>query len=1103
MKSTHIKIISTALLTLLVLSILPATVLLIKPAHAQGTITLSSENFNPYKVVEIRVDIPGLTESFIELQLLRAGQPVELKNLADNTTYKFKAIRVATGVYYAYLGGNMTNLDNIPKYPKMSRTGNEDAFVKINYTGGPTTFTIEVLGYGITKDIAYTVAPSTITLDRTSIPIRRSSEFKITLTLADQDLNFDPTAVDKFTSTDTSLISLRITHINGTTGESKDVYADLGSFTISESAANSGRFAITFTVQNMISWLGISKLGKDDTLIFRASSNLTIPIPSGNVWGGDTDYYDTKMVKATYTYPKISLDFTQQRLKITIDSPDDNVDTGKKDNLEVAVNIAYAGRIYSIPAAKFTETGVNTGVFEFSLPVVWNTTRAIDTTKYHIGFAPEYRSFSVEVTYLDISASATYSTVAPEIDVVKATPKIVQFTIKDRDLNIRSGSVEYLSPKVSDNTILFNTSTGYDEWVTLYKVYVKDDKGRPINLPPDYRPSFFETDLNSGIFNLMLPAAGVFEAGKTYIIDIVDRTGVATTVTKVITIMEVKVELDRAVYPVNATTGIKVYITYYNDTANVNPTARETIPSGTLKYNVTDITGAIITNGSVDVLRETGPDTGVFEGSITLNANTPKWIDAKLVVYVAGNPDIKAEAVFKPYALTPADMSVAPAQVNLTGCFKVTVNDPDADVDSRAKNSFYVNVAGSKGTKTLKLTETGVNTGVFEGEFCDVAAVAKPGDTIKVEHVEKTPVLTPDTPSFTDYEYSITATVKVLSFSGTLEVPKDWIGPYETMTITVTDPDLNVDPAMADSASVRVAVEGVARTIPVTLTETGVNTGVFKGKLNLPMELTGSDTPAPDVIGQYIGRKVTIVYIDETDATGSRATIVRTLTIRAVDAEILVDKTAVNIGDTLKITIKNADIAQNPAATFRRVMISSTTYPTGITLYALEVEPGVYETSVKVTSLAEWVIGAPEIPAKLGDTITIAYEDPIAADGKSKTFTRTVAVGIFVEMPGRAEKVRFVDVVTGAEVAPKVGREVFLTVTLRNTDIVERGMTAIVVVRDPAGVAVARFAAVVTLGAGASTEVSFGWTPIVSGSHTVEVYIVKSLADRTPVGEPA
>jgi hypothetical protein len=92
---------------------------------------------------------------------------------------------------------------------------------------------------------------------------------------------------------------------------------------------------------------------------------------------------------------------------------------------------------------------------------------------------------------------------------------------------------------------------------------------------------------------------------------------------------------------------------------------------------------------------------------------------------------------------------------------------------------------------------------------------------------------------------------------------------------------------------------------------------------------------------------------------------------------------------------------------------------------------------------------------------------------------------------------------TGAEVKPSVGKEVFLTLTIRNTDIVERSMTVIVVVRDPAGVAVARYAATVTLGAGAATDVSFGWTPIVSGDHSVEVYIVKSLADRTPVGAPA
>jgi hypothetical protein len=172
-------------------------------------------------------------------------------------------------------------------------------------------------------------------------------------------------------------------------------------------------------------------------------------------------------------------------------------------------------------------------------------------------------------------------------------------------------------------------------------------------------------------------------------------------------------------------------------------------------------------------------------------------------------------------------------------------------------------------------------------------------------------------------------------------------------------------------------------------------------------------------------------------------------------------------------------------------------------LYAAEVEPGIYEVTVTVVSLKDWVIGAPQIPAKLGDTITIEYRDPIAADGTEKVFSKSIAVGVFVEMPGKAEAVKTVDVVTGAVVVPKVNREVFLTVSVRNTDIVERSMTVIVVVRDPAGVAVARYAASFTLGAGASTEQAFGWIPIVSGSHTVEIYIVRSLADRTPVGEPA
>jgi len=1105
MNSKYIKTVSTIVLsTLIILSILPAT-LFIPIAKAQGTITLSSSNLHPYKVIEIRVDIPGLTADNITLRVLDpTGQPIQLKNLQGNTITTFVAVKVATGVYYAYLGGNMTDMSKIPKYPKVSRTAT-DAFVNITQKLTPTTLTIEVLGYGITATVKYNVVASSISLDRTSLPVRRPREFKVTLTLSDQDLNFDPTAVDVFTGSNATFIALWLTHINGTTGVStpEERPADLSQFTIKETAVNSGSFTLTFTVYNLTQWLGITagRLSKDDTVIFKAASNITI---SGTAFGNDNDLYDTKIAKAVYTYPTISIDFTQQKLVITINSPDDNVNPAAIDTLDPqkSVTLWYAGIPYNIKSC-FSETDKNTGVFVCSLAVIWNTSRRVDTANWRIGLDVDRASFSVSVEYLDVSALGSYTPVKPVIEVVKATPKVVLFRITDKDLNTDPKSVQYLSPSISGNVIRFNVSTP-GGWVTLYEVAIKDSNGNPVTLPPAYSPSFFETDLDSSVFNLMLPSAGVFTAGNTYIIDITDHTGARTTITQIITITPIKIELDRAKYPVNATTPVVVYITYYNDTANYDPTTKQTIPPRLLNYTVTAVNGATIASGTVSNLEETGPDTGVFEGYITLSTTSPAWINAKLTVFVTSKPDVKAEATFEPYGLTPTDLTVSPAEVNITGCFKVTVYDPDSNVDSQTKQVIYVNITGSKGTTSLKLVETDVNTGVFTGTFCNIPSIAKPGDKITVLYREKTPVLAPTARDFASAEYTITASVKVVSFSGYLVVPKDWIGPYEVMTIKLVDPDLNVDPTKADTASVTVLVEGMPSPTTITLTETNISTGVFAGKINLPVILTGRQTPDPKDVAPFIGKKVTIVYVDEADATGSRATVVQTLTIKAVDAVIEVDKPTVNVGETLKITIKNADIAQNPAPEFRKVLIRSTTYPTGITLYALEVEPGVYEVTVRVVSLAEWTIGAPQIPAKLGDTITIEYSDPIAADGTAwKLFSKSVAVGRFVEMPGKAEAVKTVDVTTGAEVKPSVGKEVFLTLTIRNTDIVERSMTVIVVVRDPAGVAVARYAAAVTLGAGAATDVSFGWTPIVSGGHSVEVYIVKSLADRTPVGAPA
>jgi len=887
-------------------------------------------------------------------------------------------------------------------------------------------------------------------------------------------------------------------------------------------------------------WLSGANLSGDGI------TNVTVSVKS---WGkeGDNTKYLTTRLNVVYRYPKVTVIFTQQKVTIRIESPDDNVDPLKKDVLKddvlgrgvrigfvVGDWLDYAGKW--VDASLFQETGKDTGVFEYNISIIgWDSPRVytsparvfrdnLDTVRNTTKLPLEYEFFTVVATYLDRSGSATYVTTSPTVDVVKASPVNVILSISDKDLNINSKSVEMLTADnpAGSNVLKFRLGgTG----AVLYEVTVKDSTGRAVPLPSGYQNdvAFFETDLDSGIFTLSLKSVStggtvVFAPNKSYIIDIKDYTGNYSTRIS-FTITPIKITLDKSVYPVNKTTDVVVYVTYYDDTKNRDSRIRDTAPADTLKYKVVSVNNEVIDFGNLSrYLLETGPNTGVFSSYIILSANNPKWIDAKLIVYLASDPKVNVTATFRPYQLTSSDISVNVSTVGITGCFKVTVNDPDANVDSGWRDSFYVNVTNPRGgIYRLKVTETDYDTGVFEGEFCipEVRSLGfdvRPGDTLTIEHIELTPILAPTVDSFDGTEYKISTTVKVTSSTGELVVPKDWIGPYEIMTIQVKDPDLNLNPSIAErymgtQSPVKFTIEGEAGFFTVNLEETGINTGVFEGKINLTsaleyiLRLRGITTPKPEDFGKFIGKVLTLTYVDEADASGARVVVVKSLTIKAVDAEILVDKEAVNVGDTLKITIKNADIAGNPRPEFRRVTIRSTTYPTGTTLYALEVEPGVYEVSVKVVSLSEWVREAPQIPAKLGDKIDIIYEDPIAADGTTKTFMKSVGVGVYAAMPGKTEATAFVDPVTGAPVTPTVGKEVFLSVTLKNVDIVEHSMTVIVVVRDPNGVAVGRFAATVTLGAGASTEVSWGWTPIVAGSHTVEVYIVKSLADRTPIGE--
>ncbi|MCS7111571.1 MAG: hypothetical protein NZ912_04960, partial [Ignisphaera sp.] len=293
--------------------------------------------------------------------------------------------------------------------------------------------------------------------------------------------------------------------------------------------------------------------------------------------------------------------------------------------------------------------------------------------------------------------------------------------------------------------------------------------------------------------------------------------------------------------------------------------------------------------------------------------------------------------------------------------------------------------------------------------------------------------------------------------------------------------------------------------VKITLQETGVNTGVFKwtGRLsNIPEVPTDTKD-----LAKLIGRNILITYLDAADARGERAVAQAVATIVAYDPELrLSPEVAVNIGDVLTITV----VDKNRVGTGTvNVMVKSTVYPIPVTYSASEKivdgrGTGIFEAKIRAVGVAEWYPDYPEpsIPVKFGDVIEVIYVAPVNSKGETNTtLTKSVAVGIRPAIPGETRKVEILSEL-GEPVRPRVGALSFITVTVANVDVVAHNMTVLVVVRDPKGVAVALYFATLSLAPGASQPTGFGWTPTTLGSHTIEVYVVRSLADRTPMARP-
>lgn len=92
-----------------------------------------------------------------------------------------------------------------------------------------------------------------------------------------------------------------------------------------------------------------------------------------------------------------------------------------------------------------------------------------------------------------------------------------------------------------------------------------------------------------------------------------------------------------------------------------------------------------------------------------------------------------------------------------------------------------------------------------------------------------------------------------------------------TVTITVADSDLNLDPGALDGAHVTIASTTTPKPMGVSLKETGVNTGIFTGSVQIVL------VPQKGALTVSNGDTITVTYQDANDGTGNAVVVTLSL----------------------------------------------------------------------------------------------------------------------------------------------------------------------------------------------------------------------------------
>ncbi len=284
-------------------------------------------------------------------------------------------------------------------------------------------------------------------------------------------------------------------------------------------------------------------------------------------------------------------------------------------------------------------------------------------------------------------------------------------------------------------------------------------------------------------------------------------------------------------------------------------------------------------------LVETGPATGIYEGSLPLDSSGTVAQDGLLQAgpgagisaerdsgFTADPPHAQVDALsvaFVDEAGRPTSELLEGGLVRVRVVFAGANSDP-GQVETLGLD-LHTRFAGDQ--ENVQLTETGADTGVFEGTIGSAFNSSAPGDGTLQELNGGPPAWAPEEVTATEGDvtavaHTVGARLTFVDDSGqeTTTVPLG--GPVR---LRVVDPTLNGDPGSQDGVAVHVVVPGDEEY--AILTETGPDTGVFEGSI-------GSSSGSPVVnSGQLegaVGQTITATLLNTNSPTSIQAQAVFT-----------------------------------------------------------------------------------------------------------------------------------------------------------------------------------------------------------------------------------